>query len=132
MSDHSALVALAAHKYVRLTTYRKDGTPVPTAVWLVRDGEQLAVLTGPETGKVKRIRHTPTVRVAPSDGRGQVRPGAADVEAVAELVTDPAEVSRIRGLVRDRYGFAYRMITFVHRLRGAATQDRVALRLTAA
>jgi len=132
MSDHSALVALAAHKYVRLTTYRKDGTPVPTPVWLVRDGEHLAVITGSGTGKVKRIRHTPAVRVAPSDGRGNVPSGASDVDAQAEVVTDPAEVSRIHGLVRSRYGLAYRVITLVHRLRGASTDDRVALRLTPA
>jgi PPOX class probable F420-dependent enzyme len=34
---------LGSAKYVSLTTYRKDGTAVPTPVWMVRDGDELAV-----------------------------------------------------------------------------------------
>ena len=37
----SALDDLASGKYLSLTTFRRDGTPVPTPVWLVRDGDAL-------------------------------------------------------------------------------------------
>lgn len=129
MTDPGALTALAAHKYIRLTTFRRDGTPVPTPVWLVGDGDHLLVITDASTGKVKRIRHTPRVLVAPSDARGRVRAGATDVEAVAEIVTDPAEVRRLTDLVKARYGLGYRVAMFVQKLRGMSLDDGVGLRL---
>ena len=34
---------VADAKYVLLTTFRKDGTPVATPIWAVRDGADLVV-----------------------------------------------------------------------------------------
>ena len=118
MANTQMLETLGRAKYVRLTTFRKDGTPVPTPVWLVRDGDHLLVISSTGTGKVKRLRHTARVLVAPCDGRGRVKPGVTDVEGTAELVTDAAEVDRLVGLLQKRYGLAYRVITFLQRLRG--------------
>ena len=60
-------------KYVRLTTFRRDGTPVPTAVHIVVDGDTALFRTWNTTGKAKRLRHTPAVLVAPSTMRGRPR-----------------------------------------------------------
>lgn len=38
--------ALAAHEYVLLTTYRANGDPVGTPVWIAPDGDDLLVATG--------------------------------------------------------------------------------------
>lgn len=130
MANTQTLETLGRAKYVRLTTFRKDGTPVPTPVWLVRDGDHLLVISSTGTGKVKRLRHTPRVLVAPCDGRGRVKPGVADVEGTAELVTDPAEVTRLVGLLQQRYGFAYRAITFVQRLRGHDLSSGAQIRIS--
>ena len=132
MTDRSTFTALGAHKYVRLTTFRKDGTPVPTPVWLVPDGDDLLVFTEASTGKVKRIRHTPRVLLAPSDGRGRVKQGTPDVEAVAEIVSERAEVSRISELLRARYGLAYRLAMLVQKVRGRSPDSGIGLRLSAA
>ena len=51
---------LGAGKYLLLTSYRKNGTPVATPVWVVRDGEHLAIWTERHAGKVKRIRRDGT------------------------------------------------------------------------
>jgi PPOX class probable F420-dependent enzyme len=45
-------------KYLLLTTFTKDGTPKPTAIWGAPDGERLLVITGDGSWKVKRIRNT--------------------------------------------------------------------------
>ena len=52
----SALDRMGDGKYVLLTTYRRDGTPVATPTWVVRDGDALAVWTATDSGKVKRVR----------------------------------------------------------------------------
>jgi hypothetical protein len=74
------LLHLAGEQYVRLTTFRRDGTPVGTPVWLVGGDGELLVITGSTTGKVKRLRHTPRVLLAACDARGRVKPGAAEHE----------------------------------------------------
>jgi PPOX class probable F420-dependent enzyme len=80
---------------------------VPTPVWLVRDGDHLLVITGLSTGKVKRIRHTPKVLLAPCDMRGRVEAGVQDVAGTAEILTGAADIAQVRGLIKKRYGFPY-------------------------
>ncbi|NUP25633.1 MAG: PPOX class F420-dependent oxidoreductase, partial [Nocardia sp.] len=62
---------LAQAKYVSLTTYKKDGTPVGTPVWVAPDGDLLLVWTNPDSWKVKRIRRNPDVTLPVSDNRGR-------------------------------------------------------------
>jgi len=65
IAEADRLAALAGEKYIRLTTYRKDGTEASTPVWVVSDdGRRLLVWTGAGTWKVRRIRRDPRVRVA--------------------------------------------------------------------
>jgi len=126
----SALDQLGQRKYVRLTTFRRDGTPVPTPVWLVRDGDRLLVITNGKTGKVKRLRHTPRVLVAASDQRGRVKPGAQDVEGTVEMITDVPELDRLVGLLKAKYGLMFTVAGWVNRLRGLPFTDGVEIRIS--
>jgi hypothetical protein len=54
--DDTLLERLGAGKYMLLTSYRKNGTPVATPVWVVRDGDTLGVRAPADSWKVKRIR----------------------------------------------------------------------------
>lgn len=92
----------ASTKYIRLTTFRRNGTPVSTPVWFVIDGDHLLVYTGSATGKAKRLRHTSRVLVAPSDARGN--PKGEEVEATARFLPN-SELPRLEGLLNRRYGF---------------------------
>ena len=100
---------LGTQKYVRLTTYKRDGTPVATPVWVVPDGGDLLVITDQDTGKVKRLRHTSAVLLTPCDMRGQVEPGAPEVTAVAAVFDDPAQITRLRQQVVAKYGLFARV-----------------------
>ena len=60
-------------KYISVTTYRRDGTAVATPVWFVQQGDRLLVRTGAASGKAKRIRRNPEVRVAACTARGRLR-----------------------------------------------------------
>ena len=87
--------AFAKARYLSLTTFRRDGRAVATAVWFVPDGDRLLVLTGATSGKVKRLRNDARVLVAPSDMRG--RPNAGAVEATARLQDAAGTEAHARG-----------------------------------
>ncbi len=57
--------ALRGHGFMQLTTFRKSGDAVATVVWFAEDGGRLYITTASNSGKVKRLRHTPRARVAP-------------------------------------------------------------------
>ena len=71
-------------------------------MWLVVDradlgghDQYLLVTTGAETGKAKRLRHTPRVLVAPCDARGNIAVGVEELEAVADVLTDAVDRCRV-------------------------------------
>ena len=92
---------LAASRYVSITTFRGDGTPVATPVWVARDGDTLLVVTGAESGKVRRIRANASVTLAPCDVRGRVH---GDALAGRAVVLDASETRRVTRSIRRRYG----------------------------
>ena len=105
---------LAAERYVSVTTTRRDGTAVATPVWAAPDDAgHLLVWTGTGSGKVKRLRHTPAVTVAPCDARGHVRGEA--VPGTARLLPE-SELPRVRAAMARKYGLLYRVSTVATRL----------------
>lgn len=63
---------IQGQKYICLTTYRKSGIGVSTPVWFAERDGKLEVKTRIDSGKSKRIRNNPNVRVAPCTIRGKV------------------------------------------------------------
>ena len=126
MTESTVVDRLGAERYVMLTTYRKDGTAVPTVVWPVTDGTAVYLWTSPNTGKVKRIRRRPDVTLAPCTFRGKLRGDA--VAAVAE-VCDDAGSERVRELVKRKYGLQGRFLVSRAVRRGGPTST-VGVRVT--
>ncbi|KJY24087.1 pyridoxamine 5'-phosphate oxidase [Streptomyces sp. NRRL S-444] len=93
-------------KYVSLTTFRKDGTPVATPVWAVADGGELYVWTRTDSWKVKRIRNNGRVTVSPCDVRGRVAQGAPVLEGEARLL-DEAGLKWVRKLMLRKYTWQF-------------------------
>lgn len=52
--------------YLALTTFRRNGAPVATPVWFAQEDQRLYIMTGADTGKVRRIRNNAQVEVAPA------------------------------------------------------------------
>lgn len=119
---------LAAGKYLLVTSYRKDGTPVATPVWVVGDGDGLGVWTTADSYKVKRIRRRADVLVGPCDVRG--RPTGEQVPGTAEIA-DAATTARYRGLIARKYGIVGRLTLLGSRLR-RGTDGTVGIRVTLA
>jgi PPOX class probable F420-dependent enzyme len=63
---------IQGQKYISLTTFRKSGVAVNTAVWFAEDADKLYVMTRSDSGKYKRIRNNPQVKVAPCSMGGKI------------------------------------------------------------
>jgi uncharacterized protein len=101
-----SLSALADERYVSITTFRSDGTPAATPVWVVSDDpHRLLIATGADTWKVRRIKRDPHVRIAGCSAGGAVHGNALD--GVARLVDEEPLVRRLQ---REKYGWQFRLI----------------------
>lgn len=100
-------------RYISLETFRKSGVGVKTTVWLVEDNGLLYVRTSPKSGKAKRIRRNPRVRLAESDMRGNIKGNWVDGEARR---VEEKESDRIRGLFMIKYGTQIRLLGGLSRL----------------
>jgi uncharacterized protein len=94
-------VNLGSEQYISVTTYRKDGTPVATPVWVAQDGDAVVFWTVTGSAKIKRIGNNPEVSVAACDLRGNLK--GEPVKGRAEVL-DAAQTERVRGLLRRKYG----------------------------
>ena len=59
-------------KYISLGTFKKDGSVVRTPVWFGEENGKLYVRTRSDSGKYKRLRNNPQVRIAPCTMRGKI------------------------------------------------------------
>ncbi|WP_132992897.1 PPOX class F420-dependent oxidoreductase [Gordonia zhaorongruii] len=103
---------IADAKYVMLTTYRKNGTPVATPLWAVRDGADMIMWTVSDSWKVKRLRRDNRVLVQKCDARGSKTSGP-QVAGVGEVVDGTAAGDLIIG----KYGLFGRITVLGSRLR---------------
>jgi PPOX class probable F420-dependent enzyme len=118
-------MALQDEKYILLTTFRKDGTPVASPVWVVPlDNGRFGFATSSGSGKYKRLRHTERVTVQPCDVRGRVQPGAVVQNATAALVSGP-EYLEIKAKVKAKYGFMTSVTKFLGAIGGVLKRKRI-------
>jgi uncharacterized protein len=108
MSTPSGFAFFEGRKYLSLETFKKSGEGVRTPVWFAADpaaplsssAAKLYIYTEDNTGKVKRIRNSGRVRVAPCDMRGNLR--GQWIDAHAEIVTG-AEAAQGMRLLKKKY-----------------------------
>lgn len=117
----SYFAALAEATYAQLTTFRRDGRAVSTAVHVVTAGDEVYFRTWDVAGKAKRLAHTPTVQIAPATLRG--RPLMPPVRAEAHLLHGAAAEQAAVLLARRHPILHGRLIPWYHRRRGWTTQQ---------
>ena len=108
--------AIADEKYVRLTTFTRDGRRKESPVWIADLGNgTVGFTTDHDTWKVKRINHTPAVELVACNMKGVVKDGAVGVTGNAEVVTGAA-FAAVEKAVKAKYGLQYRMIDLGSRI----------------
>ena len=116
-----AIAQFANAKYLSLETFRKTGVGVRTPVWFARDPASTEnratfyLYTLPDSGKAKRIRNNPKVRIAPCNMRGDLR--GAWVDARARICSGD-EAVKGQTQLNEKYGLAKRIGDFFSRMRG--------------
>ena len=119
---------LARERFVSVTTFKRDGTPVSTPVWVAGEDGTLLVISEAESWKVKRIRRNGHVRVAPCSARGA--PHGEPIEAEATIDDDTTTVEQ---LLARKYGLVYgaymRFSALARKLRRQPTPKGVTVRI---
>lgn len=132
MSAPAAFTALGDEKFISLTTFRRSGAGVPTAVWIGRDGDALVVLTPESSGKVKRLRNNSRVEMRPCSRSGRVADGAPTMTGQVEILDDDVSRERLTRVIQRKYGFEYRIVLAIEGLSRSGRKRRVLLRITPA
>ncbi len=101
MSDNTKLEQFQNKEYIRLETFKRNGQAISTPVWFVTDDDMLFIRSYADSGKVKRMRHNPHVRITPSDALG--RPHGVAIDATASRVYGDQEI-KISQILYRKYG----------------------------
>jgi PPOX class probable F420-dependent enzyme len=83
---HEVTRRLGAEPFVDLVSFRVDGSPAHTPVWVSGDGDRLFVSTFGDSWKIRRMRANPLVALAACDGPGALLPGETYVAGRAEIL----------------------------------------------
>ena len=94
---------IRGQKYLRLTTFRKNGNAVNTPVWFGEENDKLYVMSRSDSGKAKRVRNNSQVRIAPCTIRGKVT--GPEFSASARILP-PEDWSRARQTIHKKYWLA--------------------------
>jgi uncharacterized protein len=89
-------------QYLNLETFRKSGAGVKTPVWFCQIGDSLYIMTGDDSGKVKRIHNNCFVNIVPCKMDGT--PAGSWNPAQACHVVDPETVQKVNRLMDKKYG----------------------------
>lgn len=95
--------ALESARYVSFATFRRSGEAVATPVWCAAEDGEFFMFSAQDAGKVKRLRNGNRARLAVCDVRGKLL--GEWHPATAKLLTDPADVRRALGALRQKYGW---------------------------
>ena len=113
---------IANARYISFTTFRRDGSAVATAVWVVPFDGGFAFTTEAHSGKVKRLRRDARVTVRVCDMRGRVADNARTFDGAA-VVLDAAQTEQVTELIKSKYRFGWMMLSvleFLRKLRGSS------------
>jgi PPOX class probable F420-dependent enzyme len=89
--------------YLSLASLRKSGAAVYTPVWFAEDSDKLYVMTRSDSGKYKRIRNNPQIKIAPCTMSGKI---TGPEFAATVRILPPEEWQHARNAIRAKYWLA--------------------------
>src|SRR5437868_2823297 len=105
---------LRREQCIALTTFRRTGQAVTTPGWSAERLGTIYVETHGDAGKLKRLRHTARVTLAPCTYRGKVTGSVS--EGKAHILTESEESTAASAALAKKYG---RMRSLFHFVRNA-------------
>ena len=95
-------------EYINLITYKKDGSPVTTPVWVAPHDNSLVVTTSLNAGKVKRVRNNGKATIYITNQSGTKRLSES-LDVIGSLVTEPEAKAEAVGVIKNKYGVISQM-----------------------
>lgn len=114
MSDDK-LSQFTESKYINIETYKKNGMGVRTPVWFIIHQGLIYFRTDKKSGKVKRLKNNPHVKIAPCDIRGNIKKEWLDGKA---HFANSEESSIVYSMIGKKYGVKAKLVRIVNRIRG--------------
>ena len=102
---------LRKEQCIALTTFRKTGQAVTTPVWFAERLGTIYVETHADAGKLKRLRHTARVTLAPCTYSGKVTGEVR--EGNARILTESEESTAASAALAKKYGFMRSLFHFI-------------------
>jgi uncharacterized protein len=125
---------LDAARYISLTTFKRDGSPVATPVWITGSSGSYEFTTGDKAWKTRRLLNNSSVRVQVCDLRGRAKPNATIYEGTGEVRTSAESVAATERALAAKYGWQFKAAKLVDGLKArfgrAPKQEVVAIQLS--
>jgi PPOX class probable F420-dependent enzyme len=106
---------LGREQCIALTTFRKTGQAVTTPVWFAISLGTIYVETHADAGKLKRLRHTARVTLAPCTYSGKVT--GAVIAGNTRILTESEECTAASAALAKKYGLMRNLYHFVRNAR---------------
>ena len=117
LDEKQTMRSLDTEAYINLETVRRNGTPVITPVWFALYDGGYYVFSAREAGKVKRLKHTPSVRIAACTMKGKTIGEWLNTSAALIDSTAP-DIKPAYKALEDKYGWQLKITNFFSRLTG--------------
>jgi uncharacterized protein len=108
------LSQLSESKYINIETYKKNGIGIRTPVWFIIYQGLIYFRTDKKSGKVKRLKNNPHVKIAPCDIRGNVKKEWLDGEV---RFANSEESSIVYAMIGKKYGIKAKLVRIVNKMR---------------
>src|SRR5438445_3904309 len=106
---------LGSEQCIALTTFRRTGQAVATPVWFAISLGTIYVETHADAGKLKRLRHTARVTLAPCTYSGKVTGSVS--EGNARILTESEKSTAASVALAKKYGVMRSLYHFVRNAR---------------
>ena len=107
----------AGTTFVSVESYRRSGAAVFTPVWITVEGDKLYCWTLASSGKVKRIRDNPRVRLAKCSASGRIE--SEWMSAAGRILDTKAQVKQQARRMSAKYGMKFLLFRMIGFLRGS-------------
>jgi hypothetical protein len=112
-----AMNELDRARYISLTTFKRDGSPVSSPVWVTGADGTYVFTTGANAWKTKRLLRNPSVEVQACNMRGRVEPSATRYVGTGEVASSPDAVVAAQRALAAKYGWQFKATRLVDALK---------------
>jgi PPOX class probable F420-dependent enzyme len=110
-------------RYISLTTFKRDGSPVSSAVWITGADGTYVFTTGANAWKTKRLSRNPSIEVRVCTMRGQVKPAATRYVGTGTVAGSPEAVAAAERALAAKYGWQFKATKLVDGLKQRFGRD---------